>query len=79
MTARIEKSADTLYKSGCIKFGTFTIKSGAESPYYIDMARLLSSPKELCIIAKAAAHKIKEIMVLEKIDKLASIELKGAC
>jgi orotate phosphoribosyltransferase len=78
MNVMAEKVADALYRSGCIKFGTFKIKSGAESPYYIDMARLLSIPKELCIIADAAADKIKTIMASEKVDKLASIELKGA-
>ena len=78
MNAMAEKVAGALYRSGCIKFGTFKIKSGAESPYYIDMARLLSTPKELCVIADAAADKIKTIMASEKVDKLASIELKGA-
>jgi orotate phosphoribosyltransferase len=67
-----------MFRSGCIKFGTFKIKSGNQSPYYIDMARLLSSPKEFCVIADAAAEKIKTIMASEQIDKLASIELKGA-
>jgi orotate phosphoribosyltransferase len=78
MATMAEKVAGALYRSGCIKFGTFKIKSGAESPYYIDMARLLSTPKELCIIADAAADKIKTIMASAKVDKLASIELKGA-
>lgn len=67
-----------LYQSGCLKFGTFTIKSGATSPYYIDLARLLSSPKDLCTVAEIAATKIGRIMTVDKIDKLASIELKGA-
>ncbi|MEM3696043.1 MAG: orotate phosphoribosyltransferase [Candidatus Bathyarchaeia archaeon] len=67
-----------LYNSGCLKFGTFKIKSGAISPYYIDLASLLSSPKDLSTITDLAAEKIKEIMQTEKIDKLASIELKGA-
>jgi len=48
------------------------------SPYYIDLACLLSSPKDLCIIADAVADKIRELMASEKVDKLASIELKGA-
>jgi uridine monophosphate synthetase len=39
---------------------------------------LLSSPKELCNIAEKAACEIKNIMAIDKIDKLASIELKGA-
>ena len=78
MSATVEKVAGALYRSGCIKFGTFKIKSGATSPYYVDLARLLSAPKELCIIADAAANKIKALMASEKIDMLASIELKGA-
>jgi orotate phosphoribosyltransferase len=78
MNAMAGKVAGALFRSGCIKFGTFKIKSGAQSPYYIDMARLLSAPKELCIIADAAAEKIKIISVSDHINKLASIELKGA-
>ena len=72
------KVADALYRSGCLKFGSFRIKSGALSPYYIDLACLLSSPRDLCTIADVAADEIKKIMETEKIDKLASIELKGA-
>jgi orotate phosphoribosyltransferase len=70
--------AGALYRSGCLKFGSFKIKSGALSPYYIDLANLLSSPKELCNIAEKAACEIRNIMAVDKIDKLASIELKGA-
>jgi orotate phosphoribosyltransferase len=73
-----EKIAGALYRSGCIKFGTFKIKSGATSPYYVDLARLLASPKELCTIVEIATERIKGIMASDKINKLASIELKGA-
>ena len=78
MVTMAEAVAGALYRSGCIKFGEFKIKSGATSPYYIDMARLLATPKELCIIAEAAADKIRQISKSEHIDKLSSIELKGA-
>jgi len=70
--------ADALYNSGCLKFGSFKIKSGALSPYYIDLGRLLSAPKELDTIAECAAKKIMEIMASDRVNKLASIELKGA-
>jgi orotate phosphoribosyltransferase len=73
-----EKVAGALFNSGCVKFGSFTIKSGATSPYYIDMARLLASPKDLCTVADLAAEQIQQIRKTEKINKLASIELKGA-
>jgi uridine monophosphate synthetase len=78
MSSITDKVADALYSSGCIKFGVFKIKSGAISPYYIDLARLLSSPEQLCAIAEVAAEQVKQIMISDRIDKLASIELKGA-
>jgi orotate phosphoribosyltransferase len=78
MSTITDKVANALYLSGCIKFGSFKIKSGAISPYYIDLARVLSSPKHLCAIAEVAAEKVRQIMSADKIDKLASIELKGA-
>jgi len=70
--------ADALYNSGCLKFGSFKIKSGALSPYYIDLACLLSSPRDLCNVVEIAACEMKNVMAVDRIDKLASIELKGA-
>src|SRR5208283_5842870 len=78
MSIITDKLASALYTSGCLKFGSFKIKSGATSPYYIDLARLLSSPKQLCSIADLAAEQVKQVMISFRIDKLASIELKGA-
>ncbi len=74
----VDKVANALYLSGCLKFGNFKIKSGAISPYYIDLARVLSAPQQLCIIADIAAEKIRQIASEDKINKIASIELKGA-
>jgi orotate phosphoribosyltransferase len=78
MLNRVVKVADALYSSGCLKFGSFQIKSGALSPYYIDLACLLSSPKDLSNIVDIGANMIGKIIASERIDKLASIELKGA-
>jgi orotate phosphoribosyltransferase len=78
MDSATDKVANALYESGCIKFGSFKIKSGAMSPYYIDMAKLLAKPKELCTVADVAAQKICEITKSDALTKLASIELKGA-
>jgi orotate phosphoribosyltransferase len=78
MSSITDKVANALYLSGCLKFGSFKIKSGAISPYYIDLARLLSNPQQLCAIAEVAAEQVRRIMVSDGIDKLASIELKGA-
>lgn len=78
MSTSTNKIANALYQSQCLRFGSFKIKSGATSPYYIDMARVLSAPKQLDILAEAAAEKIREIQKTDPINKLASIELKGA-
>ncbi|MEM3642076.1 MAG: hypothetical protein QXH37_09165 [Candidatus Bathyarchaeia archaeon] len=78
MSGVISRVASSLFTSGCLKFGSFRIKSGAWSPYYIDLACLLSSPKELSNIVEIATEEIRKIMASTKLDKLASIELKGA-
>lgn len=78
MLENVLQVAESLYKSGCLKFGSFKIKSGALSPYYIDLAGLFSSPKQLCCIVDVAVSEISKIMAFERVDKLASIELRGA-
>ena len=78
MSVNISSVANSLYNASCLRFGLFRIKSGALSPYYIDLARLLSSPKDLDNIVQVAAERIEEIMSTERIDKIASIALKGA-
>lgn len=78
MSDTVSRVAGSLYCSGCLKFGSFRIKSGVLSPYYIDLACLLSSPKDLCNIAEIAACEIRNLMAIDRINKLASVELKGA-
>lgn len=73
-----EQIASSLFNANCLRFGSFKIKSGELSPYYIDLARLLSSPKDLNVIIQTISEVIKQIMQEEKIDKIASIALKGA-
>lgn len=74
-TARI---ADALINSGSLKFGAIKLKSGQVSPFYIDLSCLLSSPKDFQCIVNAVVDEVEDILSERKIDKLASIELKGA-
>lgn len=74
-TARI---ADALINSGSLKFGAIRLKSGQVSPFYIDLSCLLSSPKDFQCIVNAVVDEVEDILSERKIDKLASIELKGA-
>jgi len=45
--------ATGLLEVGCIKFGSFILKSGIESPIYIDLRRLVGYPKLLAEVAAA--------------------------
>ncbi len=78
MAMDIKRLAETLYSSGAIKFGCFKLKSGIESPYYIDLSWLLSSPEDFRYVVNSVAEMIREITSNIKVDKLATIELKGA-
>jgi uridine monophosphate synthetase len=49
----LARIADGLLEAGCIKFGDFTLKSGAKSPIYIDLRRLVGYPRLLSEIANA--------------------------
>jgi len=61
--------AKALFDAGCIKFGNFTLKSGLQSPIYIDLRMLASHPPLLFKVASAY------YLILESLtfDRMAAI------
>lgn len=45
--ARLAQLALALYEIGCVQFGDFVLHSGARSPIYIDLRRLVTAPRVL--------------------------------
>ena len=46
---------EMLLSLGCVRFGQFTLKSGQISPIYIDLRRLVASPRAMKTVARAYA------------------------
>ena len=53
LNSHLTSLADGLLEAGCIKFGNFTLKSGLQSPIYIDLRQIITYPKLLEAIAQA--------------------------
>ena len=50
-----------LHEIGAIKFGTFTLKSGIESPVYVDLRVLVSHPEVLENVADALLEAVQDV------------------
>lgn len=61
--------AEDLLRSGCVRFGKFTLKSGVESPIYIDMRQLVTYPH---LLAEVSAAYLPILRRLE-FDRLAAL------
>ncbi|WP_027376520.1 orotidine-5'-phosphate decarboxylase [Kaistella palustris] len=57
------------YKLGIIKFGRFTLKSGIESPFYVDLRPLSSDPK----ILKHLANYLLDMLPLDNFDLICGV------
>lgn len=58
-----------LNEIGAIKFGEFTLKSGAISPIYVDLRILVSYPKVMSRVAEAYAEVLEELTF----DRMAAV------
>ncbi|MGD0612784.1 MAG: orotidine-5'-phosphate decarboxylase [Anaerolineales bacterium] len=61
--------ADGLLEAGCVKFGSFTLKSGLKSPIYLDLRQLVTSPGLLARVAAA----YRPILNALRFDRLAGL------
>ncbi len=52
---------DELFKIGCFKFGSYKLKNGMTTPFYIDLRLLISYPELLVKISQALWEKISHI------------------
>jgi orotate phosphoribosyltransferase len=62
-----------LFDAGCVKFGTFTLKSGLTSPIYVDLRLLVSHPPLLREVARAMADVASGLTF----DRIAAIPYAG--
>jgi uridine monophosphate synthetase len=53
--------AEGLLEAGCVRFGNFTLKSGLQSPIYIDLRQLASFPMVLAEVASAYATLLQNL------------------
>jgi uridine monophosphate synthetase len=53
--------ADGLLEAGCVKFGQFTLKSGLQSPIYIDLRQVITYPKLLRQVGSAYLPILKSL------------------
>ncbi len=61
--------ADGLLAAGCVKFGQFTLKSGLQSPIYLDLRQLVSHPALLADVGRAYLPTLRQLTF----DRLAAL------
>ncbi|MBM3124543.1 MAG: orotate phosphoribosyltransferase [Chloroflexi bacterium] len=69
LTSSLSALTDGLLEAGCIKFGSFTLKSGLISPIYLDLRRIITFPKLLELVASAYLPVLRSL----KFDRIAGL------
>ncbi len=61
------------FRIGAIRFGTFTLKDGRVSPFYLDLRLLVSHPTVLARVGRALARSAEQL----EFDRIAGIPYAG--
>tara|TARA_B100001750_G_scaffold226556_1_gene219432 strand:- start:81 stop:689 length:609 start_codon:yes stop_codon:yes gene_type:complete len=73
----VKEFATFLYKNDIIKFGDFTLSSGKNSPYYVDLRLVSGYPHQFRKMIKNLQNLIIEKTGLDNFDTLASVPTGG--
>ena len=73
----VKEFATFLYKNDIIKFGNFTLASGKDSSYYIDLRLIPSFPHEFRKMIKNLQNLVIEKIGLNSFESLASVPTGG--
>jgi uridine monophosphate synthetase len=60
---------EQIIDQGCLKFGSFRLKSGKVSPHYLDLRQIISSPRLLAAVAEAYELLLRPL----RFDRIAAI------
>jgi len=66
---QVTRLACELHRAGCVRFGDFVLHSGAHSPVYVDLRRLVTYPSLLQEVARAYVRLLQPLQY----DRLAAI------
>jgi len=69
----IRELSRELFRIGAIRFGSFTLKDGRESPFYLDLRVLVSHPTSLARVGRALAKRAEDLSY----DRIAGIPYAG--
>ncbi|MGI5964831.1 MAG: orotate phosphoribosyltransferase [Candidatus Methanomethylophilaceae archaeon] len=69
----MKEMSEALMECGALKFGDFTLASGAKSSYYIDIKKASTNPEVLRLIAKLMAAELEKLEY--RPDRIAGVVL----
>jgi uridine monophosphate synthetase len=72
-SAQQRELSELLHRIGAVRFGSFVLKDGRTSPFYLDLRVLISHPNALARVARALVQRAETL----KFDRIAGIPYAG--